>query len=134
MKNFKSNAKSLLEWGLFALLGISLGVGGVLALNSWKKGESIAQMTRAGDYRLAFSKEKRAQPIMLVMKGCSYCEDARRWLIANNLSVSEVEIGMDPQINSVLLNERDIGTPTLIFERKLIVGFDPEIWAKAFNK
>lgn len=113
-----------------AVMAIGIGMGTVVA---WRWVTTPGQVKISGDYSRIVADVGHGRPVMVVLKGCPHCEDARVWLGRHKVAFQEVEIGTNQSVQ-VLLKQHDINsTPTLITRRLLTVGFYPQIWATEFG-
>lgn len=103
--------RSLLALGLAVLLALAASQ----ALQGWGErgtAEQLAQRARPGDIR------------MISSVTCPYCEAARRWMSANQVTFDECFIERDAQCQALYEATQARGTPTLLVRGQVQLGFD----------
>lgn len=125
------------QFVLMMACGLALGYGAVSAWQWHQQRTASASFletnVHAGNHADLVAAIGHGQPVMVVLKGCHYCALARVWLKAHHQQVQEVAIGSQPRIEELMQRYDDHGTPTLIMNDALVVGFDAGAWAKLWR-
>lgn len=117
------------------LLGGMCGAALVLGGYSWLTAKREGPLVLEGDYRalVAEADRKQVKEVMIVRKGCPACARAEKWLDERNHVVSRISLDDEQAIAAMMLERVESpGTPTLITETMVIVGFHPDVWEAQF--
>lgn len=121
----------------YAICGVALGYGvqyGRVKYQAHRNAVKFAaQEVHQGDFGALVSTYGHGNPIMVTLKGCPHCKDAREWLRPRGIKVTEVPINSNKVVAAVRKKYHAYGTPTLITDSELIYGFEPDAWSAALT-
>jgi hypothetical protein len=90
-------------------------------------------MTHGADFGDLQAEFQGRLAVMVVRDGCRYCEMGRKWLEAQDIRVTEIQRASSPAVDAALSGLGVSGTPILLFPDGYVLGFEPGVWAEAFE-
>lgn len=124
---------SILGWVLTAAVGIGLGYAAIAGKAYLDELEVRRNMTHQADFREIGAEFQGRLAVMVVRDGCRFCEMGRKWLDENGIQVTEIHRASSPAVDAALAGLGVSGTPILLFPDRYVLGFEPGVWAEAFE-
>lgn len=110
------------------VLGGALALGALFLYSNSRSGATVINTDLSAQYQ-------GDVPILVTLKGCPACADAKKWLADNNVTIKMLDTADNKDAVEKLMKEvHSDRFPTLVLRGQIVVGFDKGIYQSKLKK